>query len=183
MNYTKYTLRMIAMLLVIVGALNWGAISIFNLNLVEKAIPIQYQEYRNYVYLFVGLAAVYLGIERNTYLPFLDETVFPCNAFDERLPAQMDFDIDVKVGPNSRVFYWAAYPGKSDREWNEAYADFKNSGVVVSNASGVANLKLLKPGSYTVHKFGIIPMTLKPHIHYRYCIGDGMMSEVKTAYI
>jgi len=57
------TLEKIALLLVIVGALNWGLVGALNLNLVEKATGNNAQ-YNKIVYILVGLAAVYVAVRK-----------------------------------------------------------------------------------------------------------------------
>lgn len=55
----KSTLDWIALILVVVGGLNWGLVGLFQLDLVELilgAIPIL----QKIVYILVGLAAIYI---------------------------------------------------------------------------------------------------------------------------
>jgi uncharacterized membrane protein YuzA (DUF378 family) len=53
--------NMIAQILVLVGALNWGLIAYANINAVEALIPKVYQQL---AYKAVGLAALYIIIMR-----------------------------------------------------------------------------------------------------------------------
>jgi hypothetical protein len=73
--------------------------------------------------------------------------------------------IQVSVGsPNSKVLYWAADPGTEIRAtWQEGYGKFENSGVVVSDARGMAQIPLVCPSRYIVHGYKILPK----HVHYR----------------
>jgi uncharacterized membrane protein YuzA (DUF378 family) len=57
------TLEKIAMLLVIIGALNWGLVGGLNINLVEKVTGNRAQ-YNKLVYILVGAAAVYVAINK-----------------------------------------------------------------------------------------------------------------------
>lgn len=53
------SLHMVAFLLVVVGALNWGLVGLFQFNLVEALLgSMQYVE--RLVYVLVGASAVYL---------------------------------------------------------------------------------------------------------------------------
>jgi len=52
-------LHMVAFVLVIVGALNWGFIGLFNYNLVNSLLGTTGLE--NIVYILVGVSAVYIG--------------------------------------------------------------------------------------------------------------------------
>ncbi len=171
-----------AMILIIIGALNWGAIGAFDTNLVEKFIPTDYQKL---IYILVAAAAIYLMMDRNTYLPFLNDTVLPCYNFENKEPSGFDTVASVKVPKNVKVIYWAALPkdpavpdGRNGFE--EAYGDYSNSGITTSDSEGEAKLRIKFPQSYTVKKFGIFSSTLQPHVHYRFCRANGMMSEVKT---
>jgi uncharacterized membrane protein YuzA (DUF378 family) len=52
---------MLAQILVLVGALNWGLIAYAKLNAVEILIP---KAYQNHVYMTVGIAALYIILMR-----------------------------------------------------------------------------------------------------------------------
>lgn len=60
MTSTK-TLHMVAFLLVLVGALNWGLVALFSFNLVTALVG-SMPGVENVVYILVGLSAVYVGI-------------------------------------------------------------------------------------------------------------------------
>jgi uncharacterized membrane protein YuzA (DUF378 family) len=59
------SLERIAMLLVLVGALNWGLVGALNLNVVEKATGNRAQ-YTKLVYIIVGLAAAFVAFKKLT---------------------------------------------------------------------------------------------------------------------
>lgn len=52
---------MVAILLVLVGALNWGLVGLFNLNLVTTLLGTM-PGAETVVYTLIGLSAVYVGI-------------------------------------------------------------------------------------------------------------------------
>lgn len=54
-------LHMVAFLLVIVGALNWGLVGLFNFNLVTTLVG-SMPEVEKIVYILVGLSALYVGV-------------------------------------------------------------------------------------------------------------------------
>lgn len=58
MHMDKKTLHMVAFALVIVGALNWGLVGLFNLNVVDALLG-SYPTLETLVYALVGLSAVY----------------------------------------------------------------------------------------------------------------------------
>lgn len=53
-------LHMVAFLLVIIGALNWGLVGLLNLNLVNAVLG-SAPTIEKVVYILVGLSAVYIG--------------------------------------------------------------------------------------------------------------------------
>lgn len=54
-------LHMVAFLLVIIGALNWGLIGLFNENVVHMIVG-AWPTVERVVYILVGVSAVYIGI-------------------------------------------------------------------------------------------------------------------------
>jgi uncharacterized membrane protein YuzA (DUF378 family) len=92
MLYFRQTvIHIILVLLVIVGAFNWGTTAYgYNLvrifskslnNLLSTNI-----DYYNYIYVIVALAAIVLALNRNTWLPFLGKTVVPSSLFNLHTP-------------------------------------------------------------------------------------------------
>lgn len=55
------TLDWVAMVLVIIGGLNWGLVGLLNLNLVDKILGLV-PWLVSIVYILVGLAAVYVAV-------------------------------------------------------------------------------------------------------------------------
>lgn len=58
----KKTLHMLAFLLTVVGALNWGLVGVLNLNVVNMLLG-SFPLFEKLVYLLVGAGAVYLVVE------------------------------------------------------------------------------------------------------------------------
>jgi hypothetical protein len=128
-------------------------------------------------------AAIIMFIgSRNFYLPFLGSTVYPCGFLAEKVPANADTSITVRVKPGANVVYWASEPSAPtvqpiSNPW-DAYASYDNSGVVRADTQGNATLRFRSPSSYKVGY--IMNRTLPRHVHYRVCNYAGMMSEIKT---
>lgn len=178
----KAYLKMLPIVLVLAGALNWGLVGTMQFDLVQYlAQIIQIPQIATLVYIAVGLSAVYLASRRDTYLPFLGKSVFPCGPLTEKKPANADVSVTVQVEPNSNVVYWAAEPGQGAYEnpWI-AYDKYANSGVSRSDATGKAVLEFRSPGGYKVNKLGMFEKLLNPHVHYRVCSYNGMMGPVET---
>jgi uncharacterized membrane protein YuzA (DUF378 family) len=172
----------IAMVIVIIGALNWLSVGIFNYNIVEKLLGFR-SPASKIVYILVGVCAIGIMFNRDTYLPFLGETVLPCSIIPEHIPENADTTLKVQVPANSKVLYWAAEPStegiQNIKDWRGAYLKYMNAGVVKANADGEASLLVRRPQAYRVPWKG----TLEPHVHFRICGEDGLVSRIKTVYV
>lgn len=128
--------------------------------------------------MIAGLALVYIVLQRDFYLFFLDQAAFPCGAMQPKEPEGANTEIQIEnLQPDSNVVYWAS---ESDDEirpdpW-KAYGMNTNSGVARTDASGMVVLRVRKPSSYKVPS----GRTLQPHIHYRVCEQPGMLGPVRT---
>lgn len=185
--YSALVLHMVLIAIVLVGALNWG-FHTFGYNLVEmlnrflsgvfkRRLPLD-----RVIYVVVAVSAIILAFQRDTWLPFLGNSVLP-GAVVPLKKNMGDTTVDVKVMPGAKVAYWAAEPldGTTDAVplVRAAYDQFENSGVVVANDQGVATLVFNKGTSY------IVPSgrKLESHVHYREFGEDGMMGPVKSVFI
>lgn len=170
----------LAMVFVIVGSLNWLSIGIMNVNLVESVLG---KKFSRGVYVLVGVAALSMMFNRDTYLPFLGETVLPCTTIPERVPPGATKELRVSAPPGSKILYWAAEPAmeelKQIQDWQHAYAKYENAGVTTTDSTGVAILKVRAPQAYVVPFKGRI----EPHIHFRICDGSGMLGRIKTVFV
>ena len=116
---------------------------------------------------------------RDFYLPFLGQMVYPTYLLKQQTPKGSTMKVRVhNVIPNSKILYWASYKNKHDFPWN-AYDDYSNSGVALSNKDGIVVVEVKKPVSYKIPSGKL----LKPHVHYRETLSDGMLSHVKTFYV
>jgi uncharacterized membrane protein YuzA (DUF378 family) len=169
-----------AMVLLIVGALNWLIIGVAGVNVLEKLVG---KVVARILYVLVGLAALAVAFNRDTYLPFLGETVMPCSIMPQHIPKGADTSLTVNVRPGTTVLYWAAEPEteglKKIGDWRKAYLKFMNAGVVKANAQGDAVLLVRAPQPYTVPWKG----RLEPHVHFRVCGDDGMLARIKTVFV
>jgi len=183
--YLKYKMRQIVLALVLVGAINWGATA-FGYNLVEILHTnlnslLKMETYSNkIIYILVALAAIKIALRRDSWLPFLGYSVLP-GSFIPLRSINGDVSVNVKVRPNTKVAYWAS--SKVDKEGvpdvKTAYGDFSNSGVVMSDANGIAKLVFNKGTSYIIPSIKEIPR----HVHYREIgLEYGMMGNIETEY-
>lgn len=176
--YTKKMLFKIAMVLVIVGALNWLLIGGFGVNAVNWVFGKGLIS--DLIYILVGLSAIFIMCDRDTYLPFLGPMVLPCSVLQDKTPPGATKEVKIIVKPNTKVLYWAAEPAndtlKNVKSWKEAYQRYDNAGVATANQEGVVILKVRPPQGYMVPIRG----ELGAHIHYRLCNEDGWMTRIHT---
>ncbi len=184
-KYWKTKMYHVVLLLVLIGSLNWGTTAFgYNFveiikNLLNNALGMQ-TYIDKIIYLLVALAGIKLAMNRDLWLPFLGESVLPGSL----VPLKNvfgDTTIAVKVKPNTRIAYWASLPQETNKIplVHEAYGDFKNAGVVLSNNDGIANLIVNKGTNY------IVPTgrEIQRHIHYRELDQVyGMMGALQTVY-
>lgn len=186
----SYKLNKLIYILLIIGSINWGSVGLTGsteLNLVSIALNnkvLQKIQLERIIYIIVGLAGVYattMLFNRDYLLPFLGKCVYPCNSLKNKVPANTTEIIEIETEPNVNVIYWASEPENNDKDrtWKQAYGKYMNSGVTKSNNDGKAILKFRKPRSYIVPYKG----ELKPHVHYRICKNNGMLSRIETVYI
>ena len=170
----------VAMVLVLVGALNWLGIGLLGVNMVEKALG---KTLGRGIYVLVGVAAVSIMFNRDTYLPFLGDTVLPCTTIPERVPPGATKEVHVPAPAGSKILYWAAEPAmeelKQIPDWQQAYNKYENAGVTTTASTGIAILKVRNPQPYKVPFKGQLP----PHVHFRICDGTGMLGRVKTVFL
>ena len=180
-TYVRKLLFKIAILLLIIGGLNWLFVGIFDVNLVSTIFG--KGTLATIIYSLVGISALAIMFDRDTYLPFLGPMVAPCSVLQNREPPGATKEVKVIVTPNTKVLYWAAEPA-SDKltainSWKQAYLDYDNAGVTTSNGEGVAILKVRDPQSYKVPFKG----QLQPHVHYRVCGEAGWMGKINTIFV
>jgi len=179
--YQKKQINMIAIFLLVVGGINWLTAVFMKKDLVSTFLP---RLLTKSIYLAVGIAALYLALQRDVYLPFLGETVLPCGAFGIRTPDDANQEVKITTLPNTKVIFWASEPKKKASEnlddWDVAYNDFSNSGVALSDDKGVATLRFRgSPQAYKVPYKGMV----KPHVHFRICEKYGMLGPVQIYYL
>jgi uncharacterized membrane protein YuzA (DUF378 family) len=177
MDYSMITkkLYMISLVLIIVGSLNWFIIGLTGVNFLDNL-----GFFSKIIYIIVGLSAFMIMFNRDTYLPFLGESVVPCSILSNRTPPGADTEVVITGPAGKKVLFWAAEPNseqlKELHDWRKAYSDFQNIGVATFGANGTAILSVRKPQQYQVPWKG----ALKAHIHYRICGENGMLGRVET---
>ena len=167
--------------LLVYAGINIGLLGLFNLNLFKDFLKkFNIENIEKYIYMLVGVAAIFL-FNRDTFLPFLGDTVMPTSILQIKTPANHTVEQSVIIPPNTKVIYWASEPNDAilDNPW-DAYLDYDNMGVTTSDDTGKAILKVRQPSAY---KKPYKNKVLEPHIHYRYAISNGMLSRLETVYV
>lgn len=161
---------------VLIGGLNWGLIGTIQWNALQAIFGLYVSRI---LYILIGVSALILFVRRDTYLPFLGETVLPCSAIQERIPDHADTEILLHgLQPGAKILYWASEPATqglaSIQTWKQAYFDFANAGVAVVDGGGHVILRIRTPQPYTVPLWGRI----ERHVHWRQCEDGGMLGPV-----
>ena len=179
--YVQKKLYMLVVFLVLVGAVNWLTVGALDVDLVRLALP---PRHARWVYIIIGVAALFLLFSRDVYLPFLGETLVPGAALEQRTPQNANDQVTVTTKPGAKVVYWATEPnptqGKELATWDVAYNGYENSGVAVADSTGKAILRFRGPPQpYKVPMKG----RLEPHVHFRVCQGNGFMGRVQSLFL
>lgn len=167
-------LEMFSRLLLVIGGIMYG----YTLLLNKRDV---YNKSFGSVLIFVGL---YWMFNRDYYLPFLGRCAMPPSLISEIPNVKVDGKVPIKLTglpPNTQIMYWASVPlQETIMDPQEAYGDYKNSGITMSNEFGEAFARVDCPSNYTV---GMLKFKLTKHIHYRYAIPEykGLYSRVYTA--
>jgi uncharacterized membrane protein YuzA (DUF378 family) len=180
--YWGTKVRMILTTIVIIGALNWGTTAL-GYNLVELlsknlngVLKTDYP-FDKIIYIIVAICGILLASRRTTWLPFLGKSVFPESLVPLKTPVKSDMKVSIKTKPNVKIAYWAALPKGENPDVITAYGDFSNSGVVMSDSNGIAELPILVGSGYTVPS----GRKIDRHVHYRVLDKPyGMMGKIKT---
>jgi uncharacterized membrane protein YuzA (DUF378 family) len=178
-------IHMFAIIFLIIGGLNWGLV-LLKYNLAHDIALKTHLNVELIIYGIVFASAVYIMFSRSTYLPFLGEMAYPCDSLVSHVPSNADTSVSVKVPPHSSIVYWASETAHNELKKlpdpRVAYHRYENTGVVISDNNGNAELKFRHPQNYIVP--GVLGKTkLNKHVHYRYCIGNGMLSPIYTVFI
>jgi uncharacterized membrane protein YuzA (DUF378 family) len=172
---------MAAIILVLIGAINWGLVGAIEINVVESLNKATFNHslFPRLIYVVVGLSALYLAIQRDTYLPFLGETVIPVSVFKEHKPVQSEKEFKIKDSRATYLVFWASNKKNGTTVVNvkNAYGNFDNSGVS-KFIDGVATISVACPQRYYVER--VFKKRLPKHVHYRLVYPNGMLSSVRT---
>ena len=180
-------IHMLAIIFLIIGGLNWGLVML-NYNLAQEIGLKTHKNVELAIYGLIFASAIYVMFSQYTYLPFLGEMAFPCDSMATHIPDNANTSVSIKVPPKSVVVYWASETAHSELkdlpDPRTAYHKYENTGVVISDDEGNVELKFRDPQNYVVPSLTISGKEkLEKHVHYRYCIGNGMLSPIYTVFL
>jgi len=136
----------------------------------------------------VLIAIIYVGLNRNLYLPFLGYAAMPPSLFDKEVTPQGATDtLTIKlndVPDDTKIIYWAAVSSNNKDIIHpnpiEAYGDYSNAGITTVK-DNQAILYFYCPDRYNVGPF---KKTLNKHVHYRLIKpNDPIISPVYTQFV
>lgn len=128
------------------------------------------------------LFALFLFVQRDTYLPFLGHAAVPASLLKEAsIPdgANVSVQIPVDAPDGTKLIYWGAKPSDVvyPTPW-DAYDSFTNAGVTLVK-NGAVTIRFHCPSKYRIPS----GRTLNRHVHYRVAGENGMVGPVQTKYV
>jgi len=170
MENKNQNLHLFMIILVLIGSLTWGLIGTMNYNLIHN-ILFGNTIAKKIAYTLIGISGIYLALCRNTYWPYLGESVFPNHLFQHcPMPTEGKEIMISTPYPNTALVYWVK---------NEKDGSLFNSAVSKTNNLGLAKIVLAEPDKKDVPGYWIIPK----EIFYRAIVGTGMLSKVEKTRI
>ncbi len=142
---------------------------------------------RNILYRLIGsivfVMVLWVGLQKETYLPFLGETALPVfllKDFYKPPNANVNINLPFNFPDGTKIIYWGAKPSNNKiiEDPMKAYGDVSNSGITVVK-DGLARVSVFCPTKYKV-PWG---KTLDRHIHYRVVINNLMIGPVRTVLV
>ena len=178
-NLFYYQIRKISLFIIVLSSLNY-ILTDLGYNFIDF---FGFFINKSYLNIILFTAGVIILSDRNTWLPFLEESILPCSVINKQPPTDATLDITIKTTPNTKIVYWASNPSNIELDVDKAYGDFSNSGTTISDENGNAICKIRPPSGYKLPNGS----SLSPHLHYRECPTqndiNGMLGAVKTIYI
>lgn len=163
-KYIYYYARIFIIGLIILGAFN------------TAFLKIKYNNYEIYFNILVAICALTISFDRSLWLPFLGENILPSILIPLK-DNNGDALVKVNVKPNTKIVYWSTLYSNKILDVKNAYGNFINSGVVMSDNNGIAILRFNKGSGYYIPS----GKYLQPHVHYREVDNNlGMMGPIKT---
>lgn len=181
MDQFKSGLRLhwLTMVLTVLGGLVYLANGVFDADSLTSLLG---PTGSSYLQIIIGLCALQVALQRETWLPFLGPVVLPTSIILPEITEGESIELPVDKDAD-KVIYWASLPSKSViSDPIMAYGSYENAGVVAisdeAKLKGQMTVKVQCPAQYTV--FG---KTLDKHVHFRFIYKGGIMSKIHTVQI
>ena len=175
----KCRIKLIMTAIIFFSAINY-ILSKNNFDILDKLDNLIKFKISNIILIIIGICIIYLGIDRDTWLPFLGYNVLPPSLVPETKNVG-DMSIKIQVKPNTKVAYWSALPSKDSKiTVDKAYGNYSNAGVTKSDKNGFATLTFNKGTGYFVpgNKY------IKSHVHFRELNEEwSMMGAIQTKFL
>lgn len=181
---SQYKLHIFLVGLIIIGSINYGT-SLLGCNMIKYLSNFMNNLFKSSLYLdkiiyfSIAVGSIYLAFKRDTWLPFLGNSVLPGAVIPLSQPTNTNMIVKIKTLPNVKIVYWAALNKGDSTNVYLAYNNYENSGVVMSDKNGDASLPIMVGSGYTLPNGKVLPR----HVHYRildYSDNKGMMSKIET---
>ena len=189
-HMSKYTIHLVAMAITVLAAIAWLPFVLLAPS-AKKLHPAA-----RVMGAIAGVIAIYVALQRDTYLPFLGDTALPASLLQATSPVNGNVSMTLTgLPPHAKVVYWAALPRTRAADGSmtnpaepvgpiQAYGEYTNGGVTIVRHDGTALLTFVCPQSYHINRIGFDKI-LPKHVHYRYELAGssgspGMMSRVFT---
>lgn len=177
-----------AKLFILLGAFLYGAQKLVGIDALNKLTKIK--DVQSVFAAIIVASALYFVFNRDFYLPFLGKCVFPSAAITNTNNMSLNENKRVLVTlkelpPKTKVVYWAAKGGNNNYDNPmDAYKEYGNSGLGVTDKKGTITFELDCPSEYSVNKFGKSKI-LPKHVHYRYELPNykGLFSRIETKHV
>lgn len=178
-------IEIFAKVFILLGAFLYGAQKLLGVDALKTLTKIK--DVHSVFAAIIVASALYFVFNRDFYLPFLGKCVFPSAAMTNTNNLSLNENKRVSVTlkelpPKTTVVYWAAKGGnnKYDNPM-DAYKEYDNSGLGVTDNKGTITFELDCPSEYSVNNFGKSKI-LPKHVHYRYELASykGLFSRIFT---
>ena len=155
-------LHIFLVILVLLGAITWGGIGLFNFNLLHELL-LKNTFAKKIVYTLIGIAGLYLALLRTTYYPTSGECTFPTHLLNHCRTDKEGKNITIMTKyPNSNILYWVDTAG-----------DLSNSGTAKSDPRGLVEIIIAQPDNYPIPR----------QAQYRAVLSSGKLSQIEQVKI
>ena len=98
------------MMFVTINAINILVIGLLNKNIIKMISDEINPKVYQILCVVIGLSGLHLMFNRDSFLPFLGDTIFPTETLRNKIPNGANTQVTIKVPRNSKIVYWASNP-------------------------------------------------------------------------